>query len=97
MIKNILKKILLLPYNIIKKLLSFVVPGSKPKKQKKESLIDIFERFFDKYDEKIMLRLNLDEKGDSLEIYSSNFKTTLKQAKKSKKGETIEAEIIEKE
>lgn len=61
----------------------------KPKKEHIDEVIEIFEKLYDKYDSKVMLKAVLNNDGKSIEIYSTNFKTTLNKSKKAK-NEVIE-------
>lgn len=71
----------------IKELISKVF--LKPKKDKDvvklDEVIEIFEHVIDKYQERVMLKTVLSDEGKIIEIYSTNFKTTLNKAKKTKK------------
>lgn len=66
----------------------------KPKKDKDvvklDEVIEIFEHVIDKYQERVMLKAVLSDEGKIIEIYSTNFKTTLNKAKKGKKEEIKE-------
>lgn len=59
----------------------------EPKKTQLDEVVELFERALDKYEEKVMLKAIISDNEHTLEIYSSNFKTTLNKAKKSKKEE----------
>lgn len=68
----------------------------KPKKDKDvvklDEVIEIFEHVIDKYQERVMLKAVLSNEGKVIEIYSTNFKTTLNKAKKVKKEDNEELE-----
>ncbi len=63
--------------------------GSKPKKTHFDEISELFEKLYDKYDSKVMLKAVISEENKIIEVYTSNFKTTLNKSKKAK-NELIE-------
>ena len=89
-----IKKILLAPIELLKKLINLVKLKRDPgtiKKNKKElnplELEEIARSWFNTYKEEIQFKLILGENGNELNIYSKNFKTTLDKSKKRKEKE----------
>lgn len=89
-----IKKILLAPIELLKKLINLVKLKRDPgtiKKNKKElnplELEEIARSWFNAYKEEIQFKLILGENGNELNIYSKNFKTTLDKSKKRKEKE----------
>lgn len=70
----------------IKEIISKLIKPTK-KSDHIDEVIEIFEKMYDKYEEKVMLKAVLSNEGKIIEIYSTNFKTTLNKAKKVKKEE----------
>lgn len=62
---------------------------SKSKKTHFDEIADLFEKLYDKYDSKVMLKAVISEENKVIEVYTSNFKTTLNKSKKVK-NEVIE-------
>lgn len=89
-----IKKILLAPIELLKKIINLVKLKRDPettKKSKKElnplELEEIARYWFNTYKEDIQFKLILGENGNELNIYSKNFKTTLDRSKKRKEKE----------
>lgn len=89
-----IKKLLLAPFNLIKKLVNSIISFiKKPKEKKRNKNLNSYDyeeiaRFWlENYNDKIQFKLNLNDLNNELIIYSSNFKTTLDKAKKRDKKE----------
>lgn len=89
-----IKKLLLAPFNLIKKLVNSIISFvKKPKEKKKNKILNSYDYeeiaryWLDNYNDKIQFKLNLNDFNNELIIYTSNFKTTLEKAKKREKKE----------
>lgn len=89
-----IKKLLLAPFNLIKKLVNSIISFvKKPKEKNKKKNLNSYDYeeiaryWLENYNDKIQFKLNLNDLSNELIIYSSNFKTTLEKAKKREKRE----------
>ena len=87
-----IKKLLLAPFNLLKKLINLIISFiKKPKEKKRNKNLNSYDyeeiaRFWlENYNDKIQFKLNLNDLNNELIIYTSNFKTTLEKAKKREK------------